>query len=129
VTREFVVKLTATFERTLESIDQFLPEAEATHAFDALLDELAETIIANLERFPDIGRPFLDRTVRSAEVANGVEAVRKRLEIITSGDDLREYAFTDYLMLYASCGDTIYLLSIKHQRQLSFDLQSIWLVP
>ncbi|HYD59079.1 MAG TPA: type II toxin-antitoxin system RelE/ParE family toxin [Noviherbaspirillum sp.] len=129
MTRKSVVKLTANFERNLESIDQFLLEAEATHAFDALLDELTETIIPNLEHFPDIGRPFLDRPARSVEAANGVAAVRKQLEIITNAGDLREYIFTDYLVLYASCGDTVYLLSIKHHRQLSFDLQSLWLAP
>lgn len=127
MTRKSVVKLTANFERNLESIDQFLPEAEAKHTFDALLDELAETIIPNLERFPDMGRPFLGRPSRSVEVANGVEAVRNRLETVVGGGDLREYVFTDYLVLYASCGDTVYLLSITHHRQLSFDLQSLWL--
>lgn len=113
MTGKSVVKLTANFERNIESIDQFLLEAEATHAFDALLDELTETIIPNLERFSDIGRPFLDRPVRSVEVANGVEAVRNRLKIISNGGELREYIFTDYLVLYASCGETVYLLSIS----------------
>jgi plasmid stabilization system protein ParE len=126
VARQPVVKLTANFERNLESIDQFLLEAEAAHAFDVLLDALAETIIPNLERFPDIGRPFLDRPARSVEASNGLDALRNRLDTITKGGELREYLFADYLVLYASGGDTIYLLSIEHHRQLSFDLQSLW---
>jgi plasmid stabilization system protein ParE len=127
VAKKIVVKLAANFERNLESIDQFLLGAEAPHAFDALLDELAETIIPNLERFPNIGRPFLDRHARSVEVNNGLDALQKRLDIIVPDGELREYLFADYLVLYASCGSTIYLLSIKHHRQLSFDLQSLWL--
>lgn len=129
VNQNSVIKFTANFERNLESIDQFLLEAEAPHAFDALLDQLAETIIPNLERFPDIGRPFLSRSYRSVEVANGVETIRSRLEGIGEGADLREYIFSDYLALYASSGDTAYLLSIKHHRQLSFDLPSLWMTP
>ena len=39
---------------------------------------------------------------------------------------LREYISGDYLMLYAVRGDDLYLLSIKHQRQLSFDLKEHW---
>ncbi len=127
MTRKSIVKLTASFERNLESIDQFLLEAEAAHAFDALLDALAETIIPNLERFPDIGRSFLNRPARSVEVVNGIKTLRNRLETLTEGSELREYIFSDYLVLYANCSDTIYLLSIKHHRQLSFDLQSLWL--
>ena len=33
----------------------------------------------------------------------------------------------DYLrLLYARIGGTVYLLSIRHQRQLSFDFQALW---
>lgn len=121
-----LVKLSANFERNLDGIDKFLTEADASHAFDVLLDELADTLIPNLERFPDIGRPFLRREARSVEGANALDALRKQLETIAKGGDLREYVFSDYLVLYAHFGDTIYLLSIKHHRQLSFDLQAIW---
>jgi hypothetical protein len=40
VTRKLSVKLTANFERNLDGIEQFLREADAPGAFDALLDEL-----------------------------------------------------------------------------------------
>ncbi len=39
---------------------------------------------------------------------------------------MREYISGDYLMLYAVRGDDLYLLSIKHHRQLSFDLKGHW---
>jgi len=129
VTKKTAVKLTANFERNLESIELFLLEADATKAFDALLEELTETIIPNLEHFPDMGRLFLNRIARSVEANNGLEALRHKLEIVAKGSELREYLFTDYLELYARAGNTIYLLSIKHHRQLSFDFQSLWFAP
>lgn len=117
-----VVKVSANFERNLDSIEQFLKELEALQAFDALLDELEKTTIPNLERFPEIGRPFMKRTIRSVEVSNSIAALANKL-----GDgDLREYVISDYLILYARYEAVIYLLSIKHHRQLSFDFERLW---
>ena len=122
-----VVKFTARFERNLEEIERFLIEADAPQAFDALLDELLETVIPNLERFPAMGRPFLARPVRSVEATNAIAALTKQLEALTSDPDaIREYVLKDYLMLYAVIGGTIYLLAIRHHRQLSFDLTRHW---
>lgn len=122
MTKKIVVKLTANFERNLASIEQFLSDAAAPQAYDALLDEIADTVIPNLERFPDLGRMFMQRPVKSVEVGNGLEALHKKL----NGGSLHEYLISDYLMLYARYDDVIYLLSIKHHRQLSFDFNSFW---
>lgn len=122
-----VVSLTANFERHLEQIERFLTEAEAPQAYDALLDELLETVIPNLERFPSMGRPFLLRQPRSAETTNAVATLRaKLLALTTDADALREYVLKDYLLLYAQLGGVIYLLAIGHQRQLSFDFEGHW---
>ena len=120
------VKLTANFERNLLEMEAFLVEAEAPHAFDALLDELTDTVIPNLERFPGLGRLFLERQARSVEVANGIARLTAQLGSIATDGELREYVMTHYLVLYARVRDTVYLLSIRHQRQLSFDFQSLW---
>jgi hypothetical protein len=40
---------------------------------------------------------------------------------------LREYLHGDYLMLYTVIDGTVYLLSISHHRQLSFDFAGLWL--
>ena len=120
------IKLTASFERNLDEIEAFLTEAETPQAFDALLDELAETVIPNLERFSGMGRLFLQRPVRSMEVANGIDRLRQQLGTFARNGELREYVMTHYLLLYARIGDTVYLLSIRHQRQLSFDFQRVW---
>ena len=126
MTARHAVKLTANFERTLEQIEDFLIEAEAPHAFDALLDELTDTVIPNLERFPGMGRLFLERPARSVEVANGIDRLTKQLGSLAKDGVLREYVTTHYLLLYARIKGTVYLLSIRHQRQLSFDFAALW---
>ncbi|MFZ3017165.1 MAG: type II toxin-antitoxin system RelE/ParE family toxin [Gallionella sp.] len=120
--KKIVVKLAANFERNLEAIAGFLDDADAPQAFDRLLDELSDTLIPNLENFPAMGQPFLERTVCSVEVANAIE----RLQLKLGDGELREYFFADYLVLYARFDTVVHLLSIKHHRQLSFDFQSLW---
>lgn len=126
MTTRHAVKLTASFERNLADIEAFLVEVEAPQAFDTLVDELTDTVIPNLQRFPGIGRLLLDRPVRSVEVANGVERLRGQLHALDPEGELREYVMADYLVLYARVKGTIYLLSIRHHRQLSFDFPSLW---
>ena len=122
-----VIKFTANFERNLEEIERFLNEADAPQAFDGLLNELLETVIPNLERFPGIGRPFMLRQPRSVETTNALETLRaKLLALTTDPEALREYALKDYLLLYSWTGGAIYLLAVRHQRQLSFDFEGHW---
>ena len=121
------VRLSANSERSLADIERFLTEAEAPLAYDALLDELLDTVIPNLERFPGIGRPFLENTARSVETTNALEALRAKLSALTPDPDaLREYILDHYLVLYAQIDANLYLLAIRHHRQLSFDFQSHW---
>ena len=126
MTAKHTVKLTTNLERNLEEIEAFLVEAGAPHAFDALLDELTDTVVPNLESFPGMGRLFLERPVRSVEVANGVARLTKKLGSLGKDGELREYVMTHYLLLYARIKGTVYLLSIRHQRQLSFDFETLW---
>jgi ParE toxin of type II toxin-antitoxin system, parDE len=122
VAKKTTIKLTANFERNLEGIDAFLTAANAAFAYDDLLDTLTEILIPNLENFPALGRPFLSRPMRSVEVSNALARLNKQLQ----GGELREYLLGDYMVLYAQFGTVIYLLSIKHHRQLSFDFPSLW---
>lgn len=120
------VKLTANFERNLQEIDEFLTAAQAPSVFDSLLDELTDIVIPNLERFPGMGRLFLARPARSVEVANGLVQLTAQLGSIAKEGELREYVMTHYLVLYAWINGVVYLLSIRHHRQLSFDFQALW---
>lgn len=117
--KKVTVKLSANFESNLEAIAEFLDGVDAPQAFDRLLDELSDTLIPNLENFPEMGRPLLERPVCSVEVSNAVERLRIKLD----GSELREYLFSDYLVLYVQVDTVIHLLSIKHHRQLSFDFK------
>lgn len=121
------VALTASFLARLDAIEAFLVEAEAGFAFDDLLVEIRATVIPNLRRFPRIGRRYLANPPQSAEAL-------AQLAALPAGapDALREYLHGDYLLLYSvvdapeQAQATVYLLSIRHHRQLSFDFARFW---
>jgi plasmid stabilization system protein ParE len=121
------VELTASFLQRLDAIEAFLVEADAGSAFDDLLTELRATVIPNLRRFPRIGRRYLANPPQSAEAL-------AQLAALPAGapDALREYLHGDYLMLYTvmdaspETNASVYLLSIRHHRQLSFDFARLW---
>lgn len=117
------VELTASFLERLESIEDFLSEADAPHVYDALLAALRDTVIPNLRRFPRMGRPYLDRPPQAAE------AIAQLAQLPAGAlDDLRVLGSDDYVILYATqeSGATVHLLSIRHHRQLSFDFAGLW---
>lgn len=124
------VELTESFLERLDAIETFLVEADAGFAFDDLLAELRDTVIPNLRRFPRIGRRYLANPPQSTEAL-------AQLAALPTGapDSLREYLHGDYLMLYTvldKSPDTnaaVYLLSIRHHRQLSFDFARLWPAP
>lgn len=116
------IQVGAHFEANLASIATFLDENAAPTTFDALLDRLGDEVIPNLESFPDIGRSLLDRSAGSVEALRAQKRLIKKLGTRT----LREYLVGDYLILYLDDGTTIVLLSIRHHRQLSYDLEGIW---
>jgi plasmid stabilization system protein ParE len=120
--KKAAVKLTANFEANLISIEAFWIKADAPWAHDRLLDNILETVIPNLEQFPKIGRSFLTREAQSVESRAAVERLKTRI----GRSEISEYLIDDHLILYASIGDAVYLLSVKHHRQLSFDLEGFW---
>lgn len=117
------VELTQSFLACLDAIETFLLEADAAAAFDDLLAELRAVVIPNLQRFPRIGRPYLDTPPQSAEALAQLAALRAG-----ASDALCIYLHGDYSMLYAAveASATVYLLSIRHRRQLSFDFAGLW---
>ncbi len=115
------VELTASFLERLYSIESFLGEADTQAAYDELLAALREQIIPNLRRFPRIGRRYLDRPPQSVEALDQFARLPG-----AAADCLREYLTGDYLILYALAGSTVYLLSIRHHRQLSFNFGRLW---
>lgn len=126
MTARHTVKFTANFERNLEEVEAFLREAGVPQAFEVLVGELTNTIIPNLERFSSMGWPFLKHSVRSVETSNGVARLTEQLNAVADGSELREYMMASYLLLYGRIKGTVYLLSIHHYQQLSFDLAKHW---
>lgn len=120
------VELTASFMERLNAIEAFLTEADAAFGFDDPLAELRATVFPNLARFPRIGRRYLDHPPQSAEALAQVAALPAG-----AASALREYLHGDYLMLYKTmdANAMVYLLSIRHHRQLSFDFVRLWPVP
>ena len=117
------VELTASFLERLESIEAFLAEVDAPQAYDTLLAALQDMVIPNLRRFPRMGRRYLDQPPQSAEAI-------AQLGQLPAGaaDSLRVLGSGDYLILYTEekRDSTVYLLSIRHHRQLSFDFARLW---
>lgn len=48
------------------------------------------------------------------------------VELLDEGMEVREYIAGDYVVPYAVNKTSIFPLSIKHHRQLSFDLRTFW---
>lgn len=119
----FQVELTVSFLERLNSIEAFLAEANAAFAFDDLVDNIRTTVIPNLRRFPRIGRSYLANPPQSAEALTLLASLPAG-----AANALREYLHGDYLMLYTviDVTATVYLLSIRHHRQLSFDFTRLW---
>lgn len=115
------VELTASFLERLASIEAFLSEADAPFAYDDLIAGLRHTVVPNLSRFPRMGKRYLDQPPQSAE---GLAQFAQ----LPAGaaDALRIYLHSDYLILYTVADTTVYLLSIRHHRQLSFDFARLW---
>mgnify|MGYP007080213831 CR=1 FL=1 len=66
-------------------------------AFDRLLGELADAVIPNLERWPEMGRRFFDDLPGSIEAGDAIDRLRARF----GAPDIREYAAGDFVILYA----------------------------
>ena len=114
------VELTASFLERLQAVEDFLAAADAPTAFDNLLTGLRTKVIPNLHRFPCMGRRYLDQPPQSAEAM-------VQLASLPTGaaDALREYLHGDYLILYTvpQSQAVVYLLSIRHHKQLAFKFE------
>ena len=111
--------VTHNFRRNLKDIADFLVEIDAPGQFETLLGDLFGQILPMLERFPESGVDYFRHPPRSQAVLLRIEGIRQRF-----GEELqlRELIHGDFLLLSSIRNDDLYLLSIKHHRQLSFDL-------
>ena len=117
------VQVTANFERNLAGIRDFLSGEGAQHAFEALVIRLDTRTIPALERFPDIGAAFTAKAPLSGE---GRVLFERVVELSGAHGEVRQLVEDSYVILYLVRGTSIFLLSIKHHRQLSFDFSGHW---
>lgn len=116
------VQLTGNFLGNLDAIEQFLREAEAPTAFDGLLADLSDSVIPNLERFPDMGRLFADRHMATIEARVASTALQEKIQAVLGSGEIREYVLPDYLILYIRQDAAIFLLTIRHHCQQVFSV-------
>jgi hypothetical protein len=117
------VKVSASFEASLNDAQQFLTAQGAPQDFDVLLDELLTKVIPHLGRFPLIGRLLLDEKAGAVESLTAQEALKRRAGHLQP----RQYVSPSFLLIYAAAKDAVYLLNLRYYGQLSFDLESMWL--
>ena len=117
------VKVSASFEASLNDAQQFLTALGHPQDFDVLLDELLTKVVPHLGRFPLIGRLLLDEKAGAVETLTAQEALKLRAAPLQP----RQYVSPSFLLIYATANDAVYLLNLRYYRQLSFDLESMWL--
>lgn len=116
------VSTTDNFEANLAQIEIYWADNHFPQGYDRLLNELLDTVIPNLERHPRLGRPFAERHPQTVQAQEKLQAVNTQLANLATNAELREYVLTDYTALYALVANDIYLLAIKHHKQLLFDV-------
>ena len=125
------VELTANFLERLEVIEAFLAQADAALKAGAYPQAAGQG--QGRGRSEGTGHPqpdplsphrpqYLDCPPQSAEALAQLSAMPAG-----AAHSLREYLHGDYLMLYTAidADATVYLLSVRHHRQLSFDFERI----
>ena len=88
-------RFTENFSANLTAIEEFVAPHSRT-AFHRFLDRLFDDVIPTLRRFPQSGRSFLTRAVKSTKAKALTKDLRK---FLNKGDDLREFVMDDYLVL------------------------------
>lgn len=120
------VEFTSAFEARLIDMERYWNRLEPPHSYVRLLDSLEEKVIPLLERFPSIGRFFLNTV---PDTYDALLACEKLIEETAGGREpaeFREYVLDGYVLLYLLAGDTVKLLSIRRSKELSFDFDHIW---
>lgn len=115
--------VTHNFRRNLDGIHNFLRETGEESLFQPLLQGLFGQVFPRLEQFPQMGVDFCRREAGSIEILGRVAALQRRLGQKMT---VRELLHGDYLIFYAIDPENLYVLSIRHHRQLSFDLPGYW---
>ncbi len=113
---------TENFSSNLADTQEFLG-ADGAAYFAKFFERFVAEVVPNACRFPLSGRSFLERSIQTTQSESLAQKLKQKLQ---EGDDIRELIVDDYLVLYLVRGNDIVFLSIKHHRQLSYDLKTFW---
>lgn len=114
---------TENFSANLTDIEAFLG-SEGRAAYKRLLNRLFTESIPTLCKFPQSGRSFLNHAIKSTKAETLTKDLRR---LLGKDDEVREYIMDEHLILYLVRRNKVVFLSLKHHRQLSFDLKQFWL--
>lgn len=113
------VRITENFTDNLDQLQAYFDEVDEPQVFVMVVELVFEKIIPNLKQFPKIGVDFLQK------VPNSIEALQVYEQIIEKLDNslgVREYIFGDFSILYVLNVKEIFLISIKHHREMTYDV-------
>lgn len=118
------IEIAESFSHSLDDVEEFLllqdPES-ALRRFERFQTELF-AFIERIRAYPRIGRPFnlalYDESNESLRDLNRVVAA-----LVAAGmTEAREYVLHEYVLLYAHSDVRAVLISVKHQRELGYDV-------
>jgi plasmid stabilization system protein ParE len=115
------IEVAASFERRFGAIAEFMREQDPESGQDRIerLERELFEFIEVVKLHPEIGRPV------TALYAKSSEGQRRLLRVLNTVselrlDGIREYVLHRHTILYAHSKTRLVLLSIRHQRELSY---------
>ena len=124
--KRFNVRILGCFDTRLTDIERYCDRTGRLETFGLLVESLHDRALPLLRRFPAIGRRVLNTNPDTVHALLAYEQIVDATVLTSSTPELREYIFDDYVLLYLLTDDTIYLVSIRHSKEVSFDFEYLW---
>ncbi|KIG04218.1 type II toxin-antitoxin system RelE/ParE family toxin [Caballeronia concitans] len=121
-----VIRISRQFEARIADIERYWQRLDQPRSFERMVEAFETKAEPLLERFPAIGRLFLNTVPDTYVALLDCEELIQETEGAKERAELREFVFDDYVLLYLLVGDTVLLASIRHCKELSFDFDQIW---
>ncbi|GAB5100594.1 MULTISPECIES: hypothetical protein [unclassified Caballeronia] len=124
--RRATVRISSKFKTRIADIERYWIRLDLPESFERMFEALETKAKPLLERFPAIGRVFLNTDPDTYQAILACEELIEETEEAKKRAELREHVFEDYVLLYLLIGDTVLLTSIRHTKEVSFDFDHIW---
>ncbi|BBU26978.1 hypothetical protein BTHE68_07120 [Burkholderia sp. THE68] len=116
----------SSFAARLSDMERYWVRKDNLDGFVRILQSLEEEVVPLLQRFPALGRRFLNTRPDTVHALLAYEKLADATESASIAAELREYVFDDHVLLYLLADDTIYLVSIRHCKEVSFEFDYLW---